>query len=242
MTVKPDPPPQVEVGPAGLGPAAASSLFQLFAAQTLPAGSMDTSVTLWMVPLWKMLMTSPAFVPAGCPAVLSPASSAAERPHMLPTHTSSLPSMFKPHGMLSAGPVKPSGAGWVPSGRIMLTAPVIRAGGPSMYLTICSVMSLNCSMMERLSGSFGCGVFKSMLLATQTLPLLSSAKARTPMPARKVSVLDGSLEGNRTTVSDDELATQTRFWSSMTMSKGELSPATLTMRPSLMLPPGKNNN
>ena len=43
----------------------------------------------------------------GCPLVLSPASSAAERPHMLPTQTSSLPSTFKPHGMLSAGPVKP---------------------------------------------------------------------------------------------------------------------------------------
>src|SRR6516225_10118382 len=106
MTVKPDPPPQVEVGPAGLGPAAASTLFQLFAAQTFPAGS-----TIWMLPLWKMWMTSPAFVPGGCPAVLSPANSAAERPHILPTQTSSLQSMFKPHGMLSAGPVKPSGAG-----------------------------------------------------------------------------------------------------------------------------------
>src|SRR5262249_47294169 len=30
---------------------------------------------------------------------------------LLPTQTSSLPSIFKPHGMLSAGPVKPSGAG-----------------------------------------------------------------------------------------------------------------------------------
>src|SRR5262245_19962954 len=76
--------------------------------------------------------------------------------------------MFKPHGMLSAGPVKPSGAGWVPSGRIILTAPVIRAGGPSIYLTMWSVMSLNCSMMDMPSGSFGCGVRKSMLLATQT--------------------------------------------------------------------------
>ena len=40
-------------------------------------------------------------------------------------------------------------------------------------------------------------------------------------------------------MSDEELATQTRFSSSMTMSKGDFSPATLTMRPSLMLPPGK---
>src|SRR6516225_3576452 len=211
MTVKPDPPPQVEVGPAGLGPAAASRLFQLFAAQTLPAGSMDTSVTIWMLPLWKMWMTSPAFVPGGCPAVLSPANSTAERPHILPTQTSSLPSMFKPHGMLSAGPVKPSGAGWVPSGRIILTAPVIRAGGPSIYLTIWSVMSLNCSMIDMPSGSLGCGVRKSMLLATQTFSFESKARARTRIPARKLSTLDGSLAGNRTTVSDEELATQTRF-------------------------------
>src|SRR5215813_12231688 len=85
MTVKPDPPPHVEVGRAGSGPAAASRLFQLFAAQTLPAGSIDTSVTIWMLPLWKMWITSPAFVPGGCPVVLSPANSAAERPHILPT-------------------------------------------------------------------------------------------------------------------------------------------------------------
>ena len=39
--MKPDPPPQVEVGQAGFGPAAASRRFQLFAAQTLPAGSID---------------------------------------------------------------------------------------------------------------------------------------------------------------------------------------------------------
>src|ERR1700678_1193568 len=211
MTVKPDPPPQVEVGRDGFGLAAASRLFQLFATQTLPAGSMETSVTIWMLPLWKMWITSPALVPAGCPLVLSPASSAAERPHMLPTHTSSLPSTFKPHGMLSAGPVKPSGAGWVPSGRIILTAPVIRAGGPMMYLTMAWVMSLNCSMMDMPSGSFGTGSFKSMLLATQTLPLESSARARTPIPARKLSALVGSSAGNRTTLSDEELATHTRF-------------------------------
>src|SRR5215472_7625427 len=85
MTVIPDPPPQVEVGRDGSVPAAASSLFQLFAAQTLPAGSINTSVTIWMLPLWKMWITSPAFVPGGCPVVLSPANSAAERPHILPT-------------------------------------------------------------------------------------------------------------------------------------------------------------
>src|SRR5215813_12640266 len=111
MTVKPDPPPQVGVGRDGSEPAAASSLFQLFATQTLRAGSIDPSVTIWMLPLWKMWITSPAFVPGGCPAVLSPANSVAERRHILPTQTSSLPSMFKPHGMLSAGPVKLSRGG-----------------------------------------------------------------------------------------------------------------------------------
>jgi hypothetical protein len=50
MTVKPDPPPQVEVGRDGFSLEAASRLFQLFAAQTLPAGSMDTSVIIWMLP------------------------------------------------------------------------------------------------------------------------------------------------------------------------------------------------
>src|SRR6516225_2705911 len=48
-----------------------------------------------------------------------------------------------------------------------------------MYLTIWSVMSLNCSMMDMPSGSFGCGVRKSMLLATQTFSFESKARART---------------------------------------------------------------
>src|SRR5271165_6096680 len=105
MTVMPDPPPQVEVGRDGSAPAAASRLFQLFAAQTLPAGSMDASVTIWMLPLLNTWMTSPVFVPGGWPTVLSPANSVTERPHIQPTQTSSLPSTFKPHGMLSASPV-----------------------------------------------------------------------------------------------------------------------------------------
>ena len=50
----PGPPPQDEVRRIGFSPAAASRLFQLFAAQTLPAGSMDTSVIIWMLPLWKI--------------------------------------------------------------------------------------------------------------------------------------------------------------------------------------------
>src|SRR5208337_4250128 len=215
MTVKPEPPPHVEVGREGFGPAAASRLFQLFATQTLPAGSIDASVTIWMLPLWKMWFTSPAFVPAGCPLVSSPARSVTERPHILPTQTSSFPSTFNPHGMLIALPVKPIGAGWVPSGRIILTAPVGRGGGPITYLNMAAVMSLNCSMMDMPSGSFGCGVFRSMLLATQTFSFESRARARTPIPALKLSALLGSPTGNRTTVSPEELATHTRFWESI---------------------------
>ena len=96
-----------------------------------------------------------------------------------------------------------------------------------MYLTMASVTILNCSMMEMPSGIFGCGVFRSMLLTTQTFSFESRARARTPIPARKLSALEGSFIGNRTTVSDEELATQTRFWESMTMSKGDFSPADL---------------
>jgi hypothetical protein len=45
---------------------AATGSFQLFAAQTLPAGSIDTSVSIWILPLLKTWMTSPVLVPAGC--------------------------------------------------------------------------------------------------------------------------------------------------------------------------------
>src|SRR5208283_3221982 len=102
-----------------------------------------------------------------------------------------------------------------------------------------SVRILNCSMMEAPSGNFGCGVCRSMLLTTQTFSFESRARARTPMPARKLSALLGSFIGNRTTVSDEELATQTRFWESTTMSNGDFSPAGLTILPSLIRPPGK---
>ena len=74
---------------------------------------------------------------------------------------------------------------------------------------------------EAIPHASDCGVGKSILLATQTLPLESRARPQTPMPARKDSTLDGSLAGKRTTVSDAELATQTRSSSSMTMSKGD---------------------
>src|SRR6266436_2832148 len=208
MTVKPEPPPQVEVGRAGSFSAiAASTTFQLFAAQTLPAGSTATSVISCMLPLLKTWRTSPVVVPAGWPLVPSPAISTTERPHMVLTHASSLPSRFTPHGTLIAMPVKPIGAGCVPSGRIMLIAPVVLVG--VTYFIAVSVATLNCYMMDAPSGIFGGGVRKSMLLTTQTLPFESSARARTPMPARKDSTLDGSLAGKRTTVSDWELLTQT---------------------------------
>src|SRR5271165_1445216 len=105
-----------------------------------------------------------------------------------------------------------------------------------------SVRILNCSIIEAPSGNLGCGVCRSMLLTTQTFSFESRARARTPMPARKLSALVGSFIGNRTTVSDDELATQTRFWESMTTSKGDFSPAGFTILPSLIRPPGKYSN
>ncbi len=108
-----------------------------------------------------------------------------------------------------------------------------------MYFTMASVTSLNCSMMDALAGSFGSGIFKSILFATQTFSFEFRARARTPIPTWKVSTLDGSFAGNRTTVSDEELATQTRFWELMTMSKGDSRPAGFTILPSLICPPGK---
>src|SRR5208282_3285321 len=115
----------------------------------------------------------------------------------------------------------------------------MRAGGPMTYLNVASVRILNCSMMDALAGNFGTGIFKSMLFATHTFSLESRARARTPRPTLKVSTLDGSFAGKHTTVSDDELATQTRFCESMTMSNGDTSPAGFTILPSLIRPPGK---
>ena len=43
-------------------------------------------------------------------------------------------------------------------------------------------------------------------------------------------------------MSDEELATQTRFWESITMSKGDFKPAGFTILPSLIRPPGKYSN
>src|SRR5271157_375579 len=101
---------------------------------------------------------------------------------------------------------------------------------------------LNCSMMEAPSGIFGTGKSSDILLTTQTLLLESSASARTLSPARNDSTLVGSLAGKRTTWSDWELLTHTRFWSSMTMSNGDFRPATFTILPSLIRPPGKYSN
>ena len=82
-------------------------------------------------------------------------------------------------------------------------------------------------------------MFGDIRLATQRLPLESSATPRAPTPTRNVSTLDGSAAGNRRTVSAWELLTYTRFWASMAMPKGDLSPATCTMCPSCNRPPGK---
>ena len=51
---------------------------------------------------------------------------------------------------------------------------------------------LNCSMMDAPSGMTGGGKSSDMLLATQTLPFESSARARTPIPTRNDSALEGS--------------------------------------------------
>src|SRR5208283_1517412 len=106
------------------------------------------------------------------------------------------------------------------------------------YCSMAWPIILNCSMMDAPSGTFGIGKSKEQLLATQTFSCESSATARTLIPQRKVSALDGSSAGNRTSVSDWELLTQTRFRESTTMSNGDFSAATLTILPALMLPPG----
>ena len=94
-------------------------------------------------------------------------------------------------------------------------------------------------MMDAPSGIFGIGKSRDVLLATQTLAFESNARARTLIPHRKVSALEGSSTGKRTTVSDWELLTQTRFCGSMTMSKGDFNPATLTIRPVLHVSTGE---
>src|SRR5271165_7145487 len=66
MTLKPDPPPQVEVLRIGSGEATALRLFQLFATQALPAGSITASVRICILPLRNTWMTSPG-LPAGWP-------------------------------------------------------------------------------------------------------------------------------------------------------------------------------
>lgn len=68
----------------------------------------------------------------------------------------------------------------------------------------------NCFVIETPSGMTGGGKSRDVLLDTQTLPLESNARARKPIPLRKDSTLEGSSAGNRTTVSDCELLTQTR--------------------------------
>ena len=72
MTVKPDPPPQVEVRRIGSSATAASTAFQLFAAQTLPAGSTATSVSIWMLPLWNTMDGIAGLRAGGMPLGLGP--------------------------------------------------------------------------------------------------------------------------------------------------------------------------
>ena len=95
------------------------------------------------------------------------------------------------------------------------------------YASMAWPMILNCSMMDAPFGTAGIGKSREQLLATQTFSCESSARPRTLMPQRKVSTFDGSSAGNRTSVSDWELLTQTRFWESMTMSNGDFKPVNL---------------
>src|ERR1700758_825138 len=95
------------------------------------------------------------------------------------------------------------------------------------YLIAAPPRIRNCSMMDAPSGTFGTGKSREQLLATQTFSFESSARARTLIPAWNDSTLAGSSAGNRMTVIDWELLTQTRFWESITTSKGDLSPLTL---------------
>jgi hypothetical protein len=59
MTVKHDPPPQVETGRAGFSPAAPSMLFQLFATQALPAGYCSLSSTYRLLHRIKLSWLAP---------------------------------------------------------------------------------------------------------------------------------------------------------------------------------------
>src|SRR5271166_4846937 len=101
----------------------------------------------------------------------------------------------------------------------MLITPVGFDG--EVILIPSSIMIWNCFIADVPSGTFGTGKSRDILLATQRLPFESKATPRPAMPARKVSALDGSLAGNRTTMSDWELLTQTRFCASMAMPKGD---------------------
>src|SRR5664280_2809938 len=104
MTVKPSPAPCVEVLKSGSGEKIAFKLFQLFAAQTLPAGSMTTSVNFCMLPYLNTWMTSPVLVPAGYPLGSAPAIKAMSSPQKLAYQTSSLPSTDTPQGTLISLP------------------------------------------------------------------------------------------------------------------------------------------
>jgi hypothetical protein len=93
----------------------------------------------------------------------------------------------------------------------MFSTPVVIVGFFSRTVSMCFRMIWNCSMIETPSGITGGGKSGDKLLPIQRLPLESSAMPRTLSPTVKVSVFDGSSAGNRITLSDWELLTQTRF-------------------------------
>ena len=170
-------------------------------------------------------------VPVGCPLVLSPANNAAERPHMLPTQTSSLPSTFNPHGMLlrRTREALRRGLGAIGTDRIDRTCDSRRW----------SHDVLNHSLrdeLELLHDGYAIGKLRDRLLSNPCcLPprhcLWSPApgrdtdsRAEALHPAGIVGWEPDDLVGRG--VGDPHAI----LGSSMTMSKGDFSPATLTMR------------
>ena len=126
MTVMPDPPPQVEVGAAGFG-STASWIIPVVRRPDV-AGRVDGHVGEHLdgAALEHVDDVARSSCPRGWPFVSTPGHQHdATTEAKLPIHTSSLPSMFNPHGMsMRLPPVKPFGASWVPSGRIMWITPV----------------------------------------------------------------------------------------------------------------------
>ena len=193
-----------------------------------------------MLPPLNTWRTSPVFVPAGCPF----GSVAGHQHHA----TIARREVADPDIIIAVDVQAPrdvdrpvagvahAASSWVPSGRIMLMTPVDFG-----YFKHGLAQILNCSMMDAPSGTWASGSpgtiarHPDILLGVQRQGADADAAAE-GLHLRRI------VAGNRTTVSDCELLTQTRFWESMTISKGDFSPATLTMRPSFIRPPGKYSN